>query len=144
MVRLSIHTLPPSTHPSPSSYVPLRPAEVECVPHRPCFLSLPPSHREPFYIPGHEVLSPKIRSGEEGRTVVYTNQPGWCLTTALLYIARGGGRRERKREGEWEGRDEREGLREIGTLFCVCFVLRLVSWQGRMRWCVCVRAIALP
>ena len=76
MVRLSIHTLPPSTHPSPSSYVPLRPAEVECVPHHPRFLSLPPSHREPFYIPGHEVLSPKIRSGEEGRTIVYTNQPG--------------------------------------------------------------------
>lgn len=65
--------------PSPHAYTlhpPHRPAEVECLPNRPRFLSSPPPHREPFYVPDHEVLSPKVRSGEGGGTVVYTNQPG--------------------------------------------------------------------
>ena len=52
-----------------------RPSEVECVSGLPHFLATPPPSREPFYHSDREVVSPKIRSGEGGGTLVYSNHP---------------------------------------------------------------------
>ena len=58
-----------------------RPSEVECVSGLPHFLATPPPSREPFYRNDCEVVSPKIRSGEGGGTLVYSNQ-----TTKHKYV----------------------------------------------------------
>lgn len=52
-----------------------RPSEVHCVSGKPHLLVTPPPKREPFYQNKHEVVSPKIRSGDGGGTIVYSNLP---------------------------------------------------------------------
>lgn len=47
---------------------------MECVSGLPRFLATPPPSRELFYHNDREVVSPKIRSGEGGGTLVYSNQ----------------------------------------------------------------------
>ena len=56
--------------------LPFWPSEVECIRERITFLMSPPRHPEPYYATDHEVVSPKVRSGEGMGRVVYMNLPG--------------------------------------------------------------------
>lgn len=61
-----------------------RPAEVSCVKVEHRFVRGVPSSPECFLIPESEVVSPKIRSGKHGGTVVYTNPLGHEKFVSLL------------------------------------------------------------
>ena len=56
--------------------LPFWPAEVECIRERPTHLIIPSKSSEPYYTPSHEMVPPKIRSGEGYGSVVYMNLPG--------------------------------------------------------------------
>ena len=67
---------------------------MECVSHRPKFLATPPPCSEPFYVPEHEVISPKIRSVDGNGTTVYIRPKGpgkYVSKVFYMSVRRGGG-----------------------------------------------------